>query len=70
MIPEIGAPEMATTWIEDIRTWPAPMPEDDGISLLRSTLEGLPKRFGTVGVVRSAMRAGDQPDHRWHATHV
>lgn len=49
VIPEIGAPEMATTWIEDIRTWPAPIPEDDGISLLRSTLEGLPKRFGTVG---------------------
>lgn len=49
VIPEIGAPEMALTWMEDIRTWPAPVPEDDGISLLRSTLDGLPKRFGKVG---------------------
>lgn len=49
VIPEIGGPEMAATWIEDIRTWPAPVPDDDGISLLRSTLEGLPRRFGRIG---------------------
>lgn len=49
VIPEIGAPEMALTWIDDIRTWPAPVPEDDGISLLKSTLEGLPRRFGRIG---------------------
>lgn len=49
VIPEIGAPEMALTWVEDIRTWPAPVPSDDGISLLRSTLEGLPSRFGRIG---------------------
>src|SRR5690606_16179563 len=35
VIPEIGAPEMALTWVRDIRTWPAPVPSDDGISLLR-----------------------------------
>lgn len=49
VIPEIGAPEMALTWVEDIRTWPAPVPEDDGISLLKNTLEGLPRKFGRVG---------------------
>ncbi|RWK52306.1 MAG: aminopeptidase P family protein, partial [Mesorhizobium sp.] len=49
VIPEIGAPEMALTWIKDIRTWPAPVPEDDGISLLKSTLDSLPKRFGRIG---------------------
>lgn len=49
VIPEIGAPEMALTWIRDIRTWPAPVPEDDGVSLLRSTLDGLPRRFGKIG---------------------
>lgn len=49
VIPEIGAPEMALTWVKDIRTWPAPVPEDDGISLLKATLEGLPRRFGRVG---------------------
>lgn len=49
VIPEIGAPEMAATWLRDIRTWPAPQPEDDGISLLASTLEAIPRRFGRVG---------------------
>jgi len=49
VIPEIGAPEMAQTWIEDIRTWPAPRPEDDGTSLLASTIAGLPNRFGRLG---------------------
>lgn len=49
IIPEIGAPEMAQTWIENIRTWPAPRPEDDGLSLLKATLESLPRRFGRVG---------------------
>lgn len=49
IIPEIGAPEMALTWVNDIRTWPAPVPEDDGVSLLKATLEGLPRRFGRIG---------------------
>jgi Xaa-Pro dipeptidase len=49
VIPEIGAPEMARTWVRDIRTWPAPRPEDDGTSLLASALAGLPRRFGRVG---------------------
>ncbi len=49
VIPEIGAPEMALTWMKDIRTWPAPVPEDDGVSLLKATLEALPRRFGRIG---------------------
>ncbi len=38
VIPGIGADCMATTWIDDIRTWPAPRPEDDGVTLLADTL--------------------------------
>ncbi len=49
VIPEIGAPGMAATWIEDIRTWPAPRPEDDGVSLLVQVLGDLPRRFGRIG---------------------
>ena len=26
IVPEIGAPGMAVTWVHDIRTWPAPRP--------------------------------------------
>ena len=49
VIPEIGGPGMKLTWIDDIRTWQAPNPSDDGISLLRSTLEKITKRFGKIG---------------------
>ncbi|HLW49206.1 MAG TPA: Xaa-Pro peptidase family protein [bacterium] len=49
VIPEVGAPVMAATWVTDIRTWPAPCPEDDGTTLLAAALAGLPLRFGRVG---------------------
>ena len=51
VIPEIGAVGMAATWIEDIRTWPAPRPEDDGVSLLASTLKEQKGRFGRFGAM-------------------
>jgi Xaa-Pro aminopeptidase len=49
VIPEIGVPGMAATWVEDIRTWPAPRPEDDGVSLLAQALGEVPRRFGRIG---------------------
>src|SRR5262245_65602750 len=49
IVPEIGAPGMAVTWVRDIRTWPAPRPADDGVSLLTAALAQLPRRFGRVG---------------------
>ena len=49
VIPAIGADTMATTWVKDIRTWPAPVPEDDGVTLLSSVLASLPRRFGRIG---------------------
>jgi Xaa-Pro aminopeptidase len=50
VIPEIGVAGMAQTWVEDIRAWPAPRPEDDGISLLTAALRDLAGRFGKIGV--------------------
>ena len=47
VIPSIGAALMASTWVEDIRTWAAPDPEDDGVSLLAGTLREV---GGPVGV--------------------
>ena len=38
IIPEIGADLMRRTWLDDIRTWGAPAPDDDGISLLTDLL--------------------------------
>ncbi|MBT8152668.1 Xaa-Pro peptidase family protein [Epibacterium ulvae] len=50
VIPAIGADLMARTWMQDIRTWPAPDPRDDGMSLLRETLEELLPVVGRVGL--------------------
>lgn len=50
VVPEIGAPVLAEGWIKDIRSWPAPRPSDDGVTLLTSTLAELPKRFGRIGM--------------------
>ena len=50
VIPEIGAPAMAATWVTDIRTWPAPVPADDGVTLLAATIRELVGPFGSIGV--------------------
>ncbi|MDC9720789.1 MAG: Xaa-Pro peptidase family protein [Gammaproteobacteria bacterium] len=50
VIPTIGVVGMTSTWVDDIRTWPSPFPEDDGVSLLNQTLNELPKRFGRLGM--------------------
>ncbi|MCP3668290.1 MAG: aminopeptidase P family protein [Gammaproteobacteria bacterium] len=38
VVPEIGVAGFERTWVEDVRSWPSPRPEDDGISLLADTL--------------------------------
>ena len=50
VIPTIGESGMAATWIDQIHTWPSPRPADDGISLLASTISGLPTRHGQFGM--------------------
>ncbi len=49
VIPTIGVVGMLDTWVDDIRSWPSPRPEDDGISLLIATINELPKRYGRIG---------------------
>ncbi len=52
IIPEIGAALMRQTWLDDIRTWSAPAPQDDGISLLLEILTPLSNRGARVGVMK------------------
>ncbi len=52
LIPEIGVPAMRRTWIEDIRSWPAPRPEDDGLSLLIDLLAPLARSRRRLGVLK------------------
>ena len=50
VIPEIGRAGMESTWVNDIRTWASPCPEDDGINLLAQALSEVAIHFGRIGV--------------------
>ena len=50
VIPSIGENALKISWIEDVRLWASPNPEDEGISLLASVLKDLSKRHGRIGV--------------------
>ena len=50
VIPAIGVVGMQQTWIEDIRSWSAPCPEDDGVSLLTDAIQQQARRFGRIGI--------------------
>ncbi|WP_281954281.1 M24 family metallopeptidase, partial [Pseudophaeobacter arcticus] len=52
IIPEIGAELMRRSWLDDIRTWSAPAPEDDGISLLSDLLAPFAAQGATIGVMK------------------
>jgi len=50
VIPSIGASSMSSTWVDDIRTWPAPQPEDDGVTLLIDCLKEVTTPNGRIGL--------------------
>ncbi len=52
VIPEIGADLMRRSWLDDIRTWSAPAPDDDGISLLTELLSPLASNGATLGIMK------------------
>lgn len=52
VIPEIGAELMRRSWIDDVRTWSAPAPKDDGISLLTELLSPLAASGAKLGVMK------------------
>ena len=52
IIPEIGAELMKRSWVNDIRTWSAPNPENDGISLLTDLLAPYATAGQTIGVMK------------------
>lgn len=51
VVPEIGVAGFEGTWIEDVRSWPAPRPEDDGVSLLANTLAEVSKNSRRIGAM-------------------
>ncbi len=62
VIPEIGAPLMHRTWLEDIRCWASPDPNDDGITLLSDALAP----YTTIGMMRGAETSLRMPLGDYH----
>jgi len=52
VIPAIGAELMRKSWLNDVRTWSAPAPDDDGVSLLTDLLLPLADRGARLGVMK------------------
>ncbi|EAQ04481.1 metallopeptidase, family M24 [Pseudooceanicola batsensis HTCC2597] len=50
VIPDIGRDLMQGCQVGEIRSWPAPRPGDDGVSLLADTLSDLLPETGTIGL--------------------
>ncbi|MCV2868431.1 Xaa-Pro peptidase family protein [Defluviimonas sp. WL0002] len=50
VIPAIGAELMGRCWIDDIRTWDAPDPHDDGVSLLADTVASITPQRARIGL--------------------
>lgn len=51
VVPGIGAAGFDDTWIDDVRTWPSPCPEDDGVSLLADTLAEVSTQTRCIGAM-------------------
>ncbi|MEM6987471.1 MAG: Xaa-Pro peptidase family protein [Pseudomonadota bacterium] len=65
VIPEIGAALMRQTWVDDVRTWSAPTPDDDGISLLVELLSPLHAQRATLGIMKGHETALRMPLRDW-----
>ncbi|MEE9322442.1 MAG: Xaa-Pro peptidase family protein [Granulosicoccus sp.] len=51
VVPEIGVAGFEQNWIDDVRSWPSPRPEDDGVSLLSKTLAEVSRRYLRIGAM-------------------
>ncbi len=50
VIPEIGESNWrATSWVTEVRSWPSPRPENEGLDLLADAIAGLERRSGLLG---------------------
>ncbi len=66
VIPSIGEALMATCYVGDILTWPAPQPGDEGISLLADTITKLAGSQARLGLMMGHETSLRMPLADWH----
>ncbi len=66
VIPAIGAETMGRTWIDDIRTWPSPTPDDEGVTLLAEAVREIigSGRIGLPMGAETCLRMAQNDFHR------
>ncbi|MBT5413387.1 MAG: aminopeptidase P family protein [Rhodospirillaceae bacterium] len=51
VVPAVGENAWRTSsWVEEVRTWPSPRPENEGLDILRDLIAGTRRRYGRIGV--------------------
>ena len=51
VIPSIGQNAVSASWIDDVRVWASPNPQDEGVSLLAATLKEFTTTHKRIGVL-------------------
>ncbi|WP_340117414.1 Xaa-Pro peptidase family protein [Pelagibius sp. 7325] len=52
VIPTIGVDCMSRTWLDEIRSWSSPQPDDDGRTLLAATLTEVAGKAARIGILK------------------
>lgn len=51
VVPQGGdVPWLASSWVKQLETWPAPRPANEGVDEVAALLKAMPRRFGRVGL--------------------
>lgn len=50
VVPSIGRECLQATWIDDVRSWNSPQPDDEGVTLLAGTMRELIEHSARVGI--------------------
>jgi len=66
VIPEIGSGAMADTWLDDIRTWPSPCPDDEGVSILGAALVEFAGQSARIGLLQGPETHLRMPINDYH----
>jgi len=66
VVPNIGVAGFKDTWVDDVRSWPSPRPEDDGIRLLTDTLLEVSRSHSSIGAMLGPETHLRMPVNNYH----
>ncbi len=67
IIPTIGETGMKDTWVEDIKTWMSPDPNDDGVTLLADSIKSMSTNYKCLGIPKGQESVLRMPQNDFEA---